>query len=170
MRELHWKWPEFRFSKKTVQFEGQLPFESLIPEQPKILSKVIPRFESKLGAGRHFLRWTTQTSQSQLLKIPAGYVLGGKVLALRGLSSRSRASPCQLRAIGRVNDRAPILRTSLPDSSRQTSIRPTLSVVGVRLIVTAWWNGCDWERQQNGHAVCYREDGASAASCGAVVR
>jgi hypothetical protein len=34
-------------------------------DQPKILSKVITRFESKVGLERHFLRWTTRKSQGQ---------------------------------------------------------------------------------------------------------
>jgi hypothetical protein len=36
-----------------------------IPIEPAILSKVIPPFETKLGAGRHYLRWTTRQSQVQ---------------------------------------------------------------------------------------------------------
>ena len=34
-------------------------------DQPKILSKVITRFESKVGLERHFLRWSTRKSQDQ---------------------------------------------------------------------------------------------------------
>ncbi len=37
----------------------------LVPEQPKILSKVIDLFESKLGSERPFLRWSTHPSQYQ---------------------------------------------------------------------------------------------------------
>jgi hypothetical protein len=40
----------------------------LLLNQPKILSKVIPRFETKLGAGRLFLRWTTRQSQVQFFE------------------------------------------------------------------------------------------------------
>ncbi len=36
-----------------------------------ILSKVIPPFETKLGAGRLFLRWTTRQSQVQYFEKPA---------------------------------------------------------------------------------------------------
>ncbi len=39
--------------------------------EPKILSKVIPPFETKLGAGRLFLRWTTRQSQVQFFEKPA---------------------------------------------------------------------------------------------------
>lgn len=39
--------------------------KSLVVKQPKILSKVIPRFESKLGSERPFLFWTTRRSQYQ---------------------------------------------------------------------------------------------------------
>jgi hypothetical protein len=54
-----------------------------VGRQPKILSKVITRFESKLGAGRPVLRWTTQTSQVQLREVEGnGY--GGTLLTLCG--------------------------------------------------------------------------------------
>jgi hypothetical protein len=34
-------------------------------DQPKILSKVITRFESKVGLERHFLHWAPRKSQDQ---------------------------------------------------------------------------------------------------------
>lgn len=48
-------------------------------DQPKILSKVITRFESKVGLERHFLRWTTRKSQDQSREA-AGLTKGGKCL------------------------------------------------------------------------------------------
>ena len=48
----------------------------LIPIDPKILSKVIPPFETKLGAGRLDLRWTTLTSQVQFFEKPARLIRG----------------------------------------------------------------------------------------------
>ena len=42
--------------------------KSLIRIEPKILPKVIHPFETKLGAGRLYLRWTTRKSQVQFLK------------------------------------------------------------------------------------------------------
>jgi hypothetical protein len=56
---------EFEISVNNPLVEGQLTMKSVLLKQPKILSKVIPRFESKLGAGRLSLRWTTRRSQVQ---------------------------------------------------------------------------------------------------------
>ena len=44
--------------------------KSLIRIEPKILSKVIHPFETKLGAGRLYLRWTTRESQVQYFEKP----------------------------------------------------------------------------------------------------
>lgn len=58
---------------------------SVLLRQPKILSKVIPRFESKQGAGRPFLRWTTRKSQVQYFEKTGRVLLGGKMHAIHGL-------------------------------------------------------------------------------------
>jgi hypothetical protein len=49
---------------------------SRILSQPKILTKVIPRFGTKLGTGRPFLRWTIHPSQVQYLKSRPSFVRG----------------------------------------------------------------------------------------------
>jgi hypothetical protein len=53
----------------------------LMRPQPKILSKVITPFESKLGAGRPDLRWTTSTS-SPVKSKPAGTDRGESLVSL----------------------------------------------------------------------------------------
>jgi len=55
--------------------------------QPKILSKVIPLFETKLGSGRLFLRWTTQQSQVQFFEESAEFEQGGNLLAIRAITA-----------------------------------------------------------------------------------
>jgi len=56
--------------------------------QPKILSKVITRFESKLGAGRPDLRRTMPQGGVRLGASQRDNSEGGTSLTIRGLSSR----------------------------------------------------------------------------------
>jgi len=63
---------EFEISSINMPIGRPVTMKSLIRIEPKILSKVIPPFESKLGAGRLYLRWTTRQSQVQYFEKPAG--------------------------------------------------------------------------------------------------
>ena len=62
---------EFEISSNNMPIDRPVTMKSLIRIEPKILSKVIPPFESKLGAGRLYLRWTTRQSQVQYFEKPA---------------------------------------------------------------------------------------------------
>ena len=65
MKRLDGNYLDFEFSINFCEFGMPLHTISVLLHQPTILSKVIPRFESKQGAGRPFLRWTTRQSQVQ---------------------------------------------------------------------------------------------------------
>jgi len=61
---------ECEISSNKAPYDGPLTMKSLIRIEPKILSKVINPFETKLGAGRLYLRWTTRESQVQYFEKP----------------------------------------------------------------------------------------------------
>ena len=61
---------ECEISLNKAPNDGPLTVKSLIRIEPKILSKVIHPFETKLGTGRLYLRWTTRKSQVQYFEKP----------------------------------------------------------------------------------------------------
>jgi hypothetical protein len=58
---------------KNRLIEGQLSMKSVLLCHQTILSKVIPPFDTKLGAGRLDLRWTTRESQVQFFEKSAEF-------------------------------------------------------------------------------------------------
>jgi hypothetical protein len=52
-------------SESDLPVAARVTEKRLVRAQPKILSKVITRFESKLGAGRPDLRWMTTANSLQ---------------------------------------------------------------------------------------------------------